>query len=213
MGLKEAGAVKAPSPVNGTSGAPLLAGGDMLLSIMKPSVTPEIMVSEQLEASTPASATPVAPTDSVMTEFPAGAEEEQLQPAISQVKKTKVSIKKSALARVQLLLNMMEEQAKAEGTNANAGREESAFNSYPCAPDPVGRAMHARTILFVSILNEFHVILVFQEGDRVMTEVYECDGCQRPITNERFKCTSVTCPDFDLCRECKDSGVWVIGRT
>ena len=32
----------------------------------------------------------------------------------------------------------------------------------------------------------------------------KCDACERPIVGTRYKC--VTCPDYDLCKSCEESG-------
>ena len=42
-------------------------------------------------------------------------------------------------------------------------------------------------------------------GADVVHPNVQCDGCEKPVRGDRFKCT--TCPDYDLCHQCHCRGV------
>jgi hypothetical protein len=41
------------------------------------------------------------------------------------------------------------------------------------------------------------------EGHTSRHFAIHCDGCNKPITGIRYKCTHTSCPDFDLCSACE----------
>ncbi|KAK2189252.1 hypothetical protein NP493_112g03010 [Ridgeia piscesae] len=55
----------------------------------------------------------------------------------------------------------------------------------------------------------FRVHVIVNSGSTYGADVVhpnvQCDGCEKPVRGDRFKCT--TCPDYDLCHQCHCRGV------